>query len=390
MIRRRPAGADSPAKTPAWAPALHRGRGRARAGTPEALLRDVPRRRQDLRHARGRAPAPRRGAGGRRRPRRDPRAPRNRGAARGARGPAASPGQPPRPGVRGVRSRRRARAQPASDPRRRTGAHERPRLAPHQALAGRRGTDRRGDRRLHHPQRPALGELERRRRADHRPGDPGDRPRHLLAARRRDRAGRPAARGSAPAPARGEGLPRRDGGARRRLLLPHRQPHRPARAGAAARRRARRRADAGLSRAPRDPGRLGGGRAAARRDQLGPDDRTPPSGDRAARDAVARRVDRRLRRDPGRVGAASRRTAPGSSRTCGSRSRSAPRRSRAPARASPRSCCCSPRSATSPRSSSASPRGPGGRSGSRARWSTRWRGAPATWISTSSAGSAPN
>ena len=41
-------------------------------------------------------------------------------------------------------------------------------LAPRQAMAGRRGAARRGHRRLHHAQRPAHREPERRRRADHR------------------------------------------------------------------------------------------------------------------------------------------------------------------------------------------------------------------------------
>ena len=67
-----------------------------------------------------------------------------------------------------VRPRRRARAQPRADPGRRARAHQRARLAPPEALAGRRRAARRRHRRLHDAQRPAPREPERRRRRHHR------------------------------------------------------------------------------------------------------------------------------------------------------------------------------------------------------------------------------
>ena len=57
---------------------------------------------------------------------------------------------------------------PDDHPGRRTGPHQRPRAAPPQALAGRRGAAGRGHQRLHHPQRPASGEPQRHHPRDHR------------------------------------------------------------------------------------------------------------------------------------------------------------------------------------------------------------------------------
>ena len=82
--------------------------------------------------------------------------------------------------ARGVRPRRRARAQAAAHPRRRARPHQRAGLAPPQALAGRRGAARRGHRRLHDAQRAAPREPQRRRRADHGRRRPRDRARRGL------------------------------------------------------------------------------------------------------------------------------------------------------------------------------------------------------------------
>ena len=89
------------------------------------------------------------------------------------------------------------------------------RLAPRQALAGRRGAARRRHRRLHHAQRPAPREPQRRRGPDHRRHRARDGARLRLRAGRRGRAGRPAARRPAPAPAGRQGLHPRAGPARR-------------------------------------------------------------------------------------------------------------------------------------------------------------------------------
>ena len=67
-----------------------------------------------------------------------------------------------------VRPRRRPRPPSRTHPGRRAGPHQRARAAPRQALAGRRGAAGGRDQRVHHAQRPASGEPQRRHRADHR------------------------------------------------------------------------------------------------------------------------------------------------------------------------------------------------------------------------------
>ena len=63
---------------------------------------------------------------------------------------------------------------PAVAPRRRAGPHQRAGLAARQALAGRARAARRGHQRLHHAERPAPREPQRRRRQDHRRGGARD------------------------------------------------------------------------------------------------------------------------------------------------------------------------------------------------------------------------
>jgi hypothetical protein len=103
-------------------------------------------------------------------------------------------------------------AQAAARPRRRVRPHERPGLAPSQALPGRDRAAGRRDRRLHDPQRAAHREPGGRGAADHRRNRAGDRARLRLRAGRPDRAGRHHARGPPRAPEGGQGV---HGGARR-------------------------------------------------------------------------------------------------------------------------------------------------------------------------------
>ena len=77
---------------------------------------------------------------------------------------------------------------PAARPGRRAGPHQRAGQPPSQALPGRRGAARRRHRRLHHAQRPARREPERRGRADHPHPRARDRARLDPRPRRRDRA----------------------------------------------------------------------------------------------------------------------------------------------------------------------------------------------------------
>ena len=85
----------------------------------------------------------------------------------------------------------RWRASPDLHPGRRTGAHQRAGLAPPQALAGRGGTAGRRHRRLHHAQRAAPREPERRGRRHHRHRACARRcPTPFFDARRRGGAGR--------------------------------------------------------------------------------------------------------------------------------------------------------------------------------------------------------
>ena len=211
--------------------------------------------------------APSRAARGRRRRGRrgrDPRPRRDRGAARGPRDPARAHDRVPR--HRRSRSSTSTRAlarRPRLILRRRAGAHQRARLPPRQALAGRRGAARRRHRRLHHAQRPAPREPERRRRADHRRRGARDGaglrsstqadevelvdlpPDELLQRLREGKVYMPeqAARGD-------------------RAILPQGQSHRAARAGAAPHGGARRRPDASATGATQAIARdLAGGRA---------------------------------------------------------------------------------------------------------------------------------
>ena len=93
----------------------------------------------------------------------------------------------------------------------RAGPHQRPRLAPPQALPGCRGAAGRRHRRLHHAEHPAPGEPERRGGADHRRHRARDGARQRAGRGQRDRADRPAAAGAAAAPAGGQGLRARAG-----------------------------------------------------------------------------------------------------------------------------------------------------------------------------------
>ena len=217
-----------------------------------------------------------------------------------------------------VRSGRRPRPPAGADPGRRAGPHERRRLPPRQALAGRDGAARRRHRRLHHAERPAPREPERRRRARDRRPDARDRPGLDHRSGRRGGAGRLAARRADPAPPGREGVRPGAGGRGRPSLLPQGQPDRAPGAGAPDHRGARRRPDGGLPPRPRRAGDLARGRAHPGLRQP----ESPRGPRRAGRPADGRRP-------PGRVGGRQRRdaelrTAPGQ----GPR----PRRGDAPAR----------------------------------------------------------
>ena len=150
---------------------------------------------------------------------------------------------------------------PSPDPRRRARPYQRPRLPPRQALAGRHGAPRRRDRRLHHPERPASREPERRRGARDGGANAGDGPRLDLGGGGRGRAGGSPAGRPDPAPEGGEGLPPRAGRGGRTPLLPQGQSHRAPGAGAPDHRGARRRPDGGLSARSRRARDLARGRA---------------------------------------------------------------------------------------------------------------------------------
>ncbi len=150
---------------------------------------------------------------------------------------------------------------PAAAAGRRVRPLQRPRLAPSEALAGRRGADRRRRQRLDHAQHPAPGEPGRRGLEDHRraPARDGAGPGALQGRRagdRRHHAGR-----AAPAARRGQGLRAGDGAARLRELLQAREPDGAARAGAAPRRPGGRRRAGRRDAASRRRRALGGGRA---------------------------------------------------------------------------------------------------------------------------------
>jgi K+-transporting ATPase ATPase B chain len=90
------------------------------------------------------------------------------GAGRRPRGGSAGADRVSRRRLRGDGSGRRAGSSPGDRARRRTGPHQRARVAKPEALAGRRGTAGCRDQRHLQPQHPAPGIAQRRRRADHR------------------------------------------------------------------------------------------------------------------------------------------------------------------------------------------------------------------------------
>ena len=153
------------------------------------------------------------------------------------------------------------RRRPHHHPGRRARPHQCAGLPARQALAGRGRAAGRRHRRLHHRQRPARREPERRGGQDHRRRHARDRARLGVRAGRRGRADRSAARRSAAALPRRQGLPPGSGPGGAGQLLPQGQPDRPARAGAAPHRRAGGRADARLPARARDRSHLADGRA---------------------------------------------------------------------------------------------------------------------------------
>ena len=298
-----------------WGTSEEKERNHGRAGAWAAP--DLPGRsgrcREDLRHAQRGPPA------GRARSRRGRGL---RGDARPAahRGPAGRPGDhPPDPDllprhdVRGDGPRRRAGPQARDRAGRRVRAHEHPRIAARQALGGRRGAAGRGHRRHLQRQHPAPGVPQRRRAEDHRRAAAGNRPGRHGPRRRPGRAGRHHPRGAPPPDGARQHLPAGEDRRRADQLLPHRQPHRPARAGPAVAGRQGGRGPAALPRPARHPRHLGGPRARGGRADRRPGRRAadPPRGTdrrpvhrrgpaRRARDPV-RRPDRR---GPGRAGRA--------------------------------------------------------------------------------------
>ena len=125
-----------------------------------------------------------------------------------------------------------------------------PGSTPRQAMAGRRGAPRRRHQRHLDHQPPASGVAQRRGGADHRGRPARDGARPGGAGRRPDGAGRHGPRGAAPAAGPRQRLPARAHRCRPRQLLPHRQPHRPARAGPPVGGRPGRRGAQRLPRAP--------------------------------------------------------------------------------------------------------------------------------------------
>ena len=155
------------------------------------------------------------GHGGDHRRGRNARPPRHRGAGARPAAPAAARRALPGPPAARVRPRRgpglrRATRQRAGAARR-AGAQQRGRLAPPQALAGRRGAAGRRHRRVVDHERAAPGEPERHRQRHHRHPRLGDRARPVLRRGRRGGGGRPAARRTAGAAQGGQGLPAAQG-----------------------------------------------------------------------------------------------------------------------------------------------------------------------------------
>ncbi len=133
---------------------------------------------------------------------------------------------------------------------RRAGPHQRPRLEARQALAGRRGPPRRRHQRHLDHQSPAPRVAQRRGGGDHRGRAARDRARPGGPGRRPVGAGRHGPRGPAPEAGPRQRLPARTHRRRPGQLLPHRQPHRAARARSAVGGRPGRRGAERLPRAP--------------------------------------------------------------------------------------------------------------------------------------------
>ncbi len=150
-----------------------------------------------------------------------------------ARGGPPGEDQLPRHHVRGDGHGRGAGPPSADRAGRRTGPHQRARLAQRQALAGRRGTAQGRHRRHHDGEHPAPRVAERRGHEDHRRSAAGDRAGRRGAGRRPDRTGRHDARGAAPPDGARQHLSGREDRRRAQQLLPGRQPDRAPRAGAA-------------------------------------------------------------------------------------------------------------------------------------------------------------
>ena len=157
-------------------------------------------------------------------------------------------GRLPRQVDHGIRPRCRAGAPSAPDPGGRTGPFERVRLAPSEALAGRRGTARRRHRRIYHRERAAPGKPERRRRRHYRHPRRRDGARYGVRRRRRGRAGRYSRRRTAGPAQERQGVPGAAGRTRVEEFFPQGQPDRPARTGLAPHRRPHRGRRARLSR----------------------------------------------------------------------------------------------------------------------------------------------
>ena len=128
-----------------------------------------------------------------------------------------------------------------------------PGLAARQALGGRRGAAGRGHRRHLQRQHPAPRVPQRRRAEDHRRAAAGNRPGRHGPRRRSGRAGRHHPGGAPPPDGARQHLPAGEDRRRADQLLPHRQPHRPARAGPALAGRQGGRGPAALPRPARHP-----------------------------------------------------------------------------------------------------------------------------------------
>ena len=229
--------------------------------------------------------------------------------------------------AQGVRPRRGPPPQARPGARRRTGPHQRARLAARQAVAGRGRTAGRRHQRLHDAQRPAPRDPQRRHRPDHRRGRARDGARRRLRPGRRGPGHRPAARRTAGAVCRRQGLRARPGPAGHAELLPEGQPHRPARAGPAPDGRPRPRRGPDRRAGPRPAPALVGPGAAAGVRQPQPDVGPRHPGHAAAGDRPPGRLGGRLRRNAGRRGPVRDRPRRTSCGTCAWPSNSAPRRS---------------------------------------------------------------